>query len=251
MIDIENAKKVFDEYVSNYDPTVGRIKLKIEHIKRVAENIKNIALEQGLDSEQIKLAEIIGLLHDIGRFEQVRLYDTFSDKISVNHGEYGVKVLFKDGLINKFKLSEKDKEIVKLAILNHNRDKIQEGLDDEQLLYAKMIRDADKLDIYYTMCKYDFKDTFWYPDFDCEEISDLIMNEFKNDKKVNYADIKNNADVIVIFYAYVYDLYFETTNNILKEKNYLEKFTEKVCKNFKSEKIHTQVKEILEISSGQ
>lgn len=251
MIDIENAKKVFDEYVSNYDPTVGRIKLKIEHIKRVAENIKNIALEQGLDSEQIKLAEIIGLLHDIGRFEQVRLYDTFSDKISVNHGEYGVKVLFKDGLINKFKLSEKDKEIVKLAILNHNRDKIQEGLADEQLLYAKMIRDADKLDIYYTMCKYDFKDTFWYPDFDCEEISDLIMNEFKNDKKVNYADIKNNADVIVIFYAYVYDLYFETTNNILKEKNYLEKFTEKVCKNFKSEKIHTQVKEILEISSGQ
>mgnify|MGYP001624327424 FL=1 len=251
MIDIENAKKVFDEYVSNYDPTVGRIKLKIEHIKRVAENIKNIALEQDLDSEQIKLAEIIGLLHDIGRFEQVRLYDTFSDKISVNHGEYGVKVLFKDGLINKFKLSEKDKEIVKLAILNHNRDKIQEGLDDEQLLYAKMIRDADKLDIYYTMCKYDFKDTFWYPDFDCEEISDLIMNEFKNDKKVNYADIKNNADVIVIFYAYVYDLYFETTKNILKEKNYLEKFTEKVCKNFKSEKIHTQVKEILEISSGQ
>ena len=251
MIDIENAKKVFDEYVSNYDPTVGRIKLKIEHIKRVAENIKNIALEQGLDGEQIKLAEIIGLLHDIGRFEQVRLYDTFSDKISVNHGEYGVKVLFKDGLINKFKLSEKDKEIVKLAILNHNRDKIQEGLDDEQLLYAKMIRDADKLDIYYTMCKYDFKDTFWYPDFDCEEISDLIMNEFKNDKKVNYADIKNNADVIVIFYAYVYDLYFETTKNILKEKNYLEKFTEKVCENFKSKKIHTQVKEILEISSGQ
>ena len=251
MIDIENAKKVFDEYVSNYDLTVGRIKLKIEHIKRVAENIKNIALEQGLDSEQIKLAEIIGLLHDIGRFEQVRLYDTFSDKISVNHGEYGVKVLFEDGLINKFNLNEKEKEIVKLAILNHNRDKIQEGLDDEQLLYAKMIRDADKLDIYYTMCKYDFKDTFWYPDFDCEEISDLIMNEFKNDKKVNYADIKNNADVIVIFYAYVYDLYFETTKNILKEKNYLEKFTEKVCKNFKSEKIHTQVKEILEISSGQ
>ena len=251
MIDIENAKKVFDEYVSNYDPTVGRIKLKIDHIKRVAENIKNIALEQGLDSEQIKLAEIIGLLHDIGRFEQVRLYDTFSDKISVNHGEYGVKVLFEDGLINKFNLNEKEKEIVKLAILNHNRDKIQEGLDDEQLLYAKMIRDADKLDIYYTMCKYDFKDTFWYPDFDCEEISDLIMNEFKNDKKVNYADIKNNADVIVIFYAYVYDLYFETTKNILKEKNYLEKFTEKVCKNFKSEKIHTQVKEILEISSGQ
>ena len=251
MIDIENAKKVFDEYVSNYDPTVGRIKLKIEHIKRVAENIKNIALEQGLDSEQIKLAEIIGLLHDIGRFEQVRLYDTFSDKISVNHGEYGVKVLFEDGLINKFNLNEKEKEIVKLAILNHNRDKIQEGLDDEQLLYAKMIRDADKLAIYYTMCKYDLKDTFWYPDFDCEEISDLIMNEFKNDKKVNYADIKNNADVIVIFYAYVYDLYFETTKNILKEKNYLEKFTEKVCKNFKSEKIHTQVKEILEISSGQ
>ena len=36
MIDIENAKEVFNEYVKNFNPEDGRIKLKIEHILRVA-----------------------------------------------------------------------------------------------------------------------------------------------------------------------------------------------------------------------
>jgi len=42
MIDIENAYNEFDKYTSQYNPNDGRIKLKIEHIKRVAEKSKKI-----------------------------------------------------------------------------------------------------------------------------------------------------------------------------------------------------------------
>lgn len=151
MIDIENVKKEFKNYVSQFNPNEGRIKLKIDHIQRVAEISKKIAINLKLNDEQIKLAEVIGIFHDIGRFKQVEMYNTFSDKDSINHGELGVKVLYEDNLIQKFKIDEKYNRIIKCAILNHNRAKIEDNLTDEELLFSKIIRDADKLDIYYNM----------------------------------------------------------------------------------------------------
>ena len=98
MINIDNAKKVFLQYVKKYDITNGRIRLKMEHILHVADNSKMIAQNIGLDNEKVKLAELIGLFHDIGRFEQARVYDTFSDKDSgVDHAAYSLKVLYDDG----------------------------------------------------------------------------------------------------------------------------------------------------------
>ena len=97
MIDIENAKEVFNEYVKNFNPEDGRIKLKIEHILRVENYSKQIATNLKLNEEQIQLAELIGIFHDIGRFKQAEKYHTFSDKESgINHAEYSIKVLYED-----------------------------------------------------------------------------------------------------------------------------------------------------------
>ena len=82
MIDIQNIANKFEEYVSNYDANNERIKLKIEHIKRVASNSKIIAHNLNLTDEQNNLAIAIGFFHDIGRFEQVRIANTFSDSDS-------------------------------------------------------------------------------------------------------------------------------------------------------------------------
>ena len=102
MIDREKALKTFNTYVSKYNTEDEKIKLKIEHIQRVAKNANNIAENLNLSKEDIDLAWLIGLLHDIGRFEQVRLYHTFNDGKSVNHAEIGAKILFEDGLIREF-----------------------------------------------------------------------------------------------------------------------------------------------------
>ena len=90
-IDIEKAKHAFNEYVMKYNPDDEKIKLKISHIERVSHIAKEIAMELNLDKEDVELAELIGLLHDIGRFEQIRIYHTLIDNKSVNHGEYGAK----------------------------------------------------------------------------------------------------------------------------------------------------------------
>ena len=251
MIDVCKIERKFDEYVLNYDPENERIRLKIEHIKRVANNCKMIAEDLGLDIERINLAIAIGFFHDIGRFEQVRIADTFSDKISgINHGEKGVQVLFENDFIREFIEETKYDEIIKKAVLNHNKPSIENGLLDEELLFCKIIRDADKLDIFYTISeeRYSIQSIFWYPEFDCAEIAEDIIQEFKSHISINYSRIHNNGDVIAIFYAYIYDLYFPITKKIIYQNKYLEIFTKRVLNAFSSPKIHSQVKELLSVS---
>ena len=249
MIDIKNANIEFDKYVSQFNTNEGRIRLKIDHIKRVSTMSKKIAQNLHLNEEQVNLAELIGLFHDIGRFKQAELYNTFNDRISVNHAELSVKVLFDENLIDNFNVEEKYKELIKLAILNHNKNKIDENLNDTEMLFAKIIRDADKLDIYYTICEYDFQSIFWYPDFNCGPINDLIMSSFIENHFVNYSCIKSNSDQIPIFYAYIFDFYFDFSLKFLKEKKYLDKFTYRIYDNFTNDTVKQQVKQILEISN--
>ena len=93
MIDITKAKQEFKEYIKNYNPEDKKIALKIAHIERTSHIARKIAENLNLDKEDIELAELIGLLHDIGRFEQYTQYKTFSDLKSFDHGDYGVKLL--------------------------------------------------------------------------------------------------------------------------------------------------------------
>lgn len=250
MINIENAYIEFDKYTSLFNLEEGRIKLKIDHIKRVAAMSRKIAQYLKLDEEHVKLAELIGLFHDIGRFKQAQLYNTFNDRDTVNHAELSVKILFDENLIDNFNVDEIYKKIIKLAVFNHNKNKIDDGLTDEELLFAKIIRDADKLDIYYTICEYDFPSIFWFPDFNCSPISDIIMEDFITLNFVNYGNIKSNSDQILIFYAYMYDFNFDFSLKYLKENKFLDKFTERVYENFENDVTKQQVKKILDICNN-
>lgn len=138
MIDIVRAKKAFKEYVKKYNPDDSKVKLKIAHIERTAEVAKKLATELMLEKEDIELAELIGLLHDIGRFEQIRIYHTFVDKISIDHGKLGAKILFEDGLIRNFIEDKKYDTIIKKAIINHNKSKIEDGLDEKQICIVRL-----------------------------------------------------------------------------------------------------------------
>lgn len=222
-IDILKAKKVFKEYVKNYNPEDEKVKIKISHIERVSQIAKRLAEDLNLTQEDIELAELIGLLHDIGRFEQIRRFHTFVDKDSINHGEYGVKVLFEDGLIRDFIKDEKYDEIIKLSILNHNIAKIEKGLTEKQNLHAKIIRDADKTDIFYVLTIGDKKAIWEKEDLSNDKITDEIYREFTEEKYIDYKKRETSADFLVSHFAYVYDFNFNQSLKIIKENNYIDK----------------------------
>ena len=221
-IDIQKAKEYFEEYVKNYDYKDEQVKMKIAHIGRVANIARKLAISLELSEEDVELAELIGLLHDIGRFEQIKRYHTFLDKKSINHGEYGVKILFEDGLIRKFIEKSEYDEIIKKAIINHNRMYIEEGLSERELLHAKLIRDADKTDIYFVLQTAEKKTVWETDDLSNELISDEIYREYMENRRIEYANMKTCADILVADFAYVYDFYFKPSITIIKENHYLD-----------------------------
>ena len=85
-MDREKIKQTFASYTEKYDPDDPKIKLKINHTYRVADLSERIAATvPGSDADLTWLA---GMLHDIGRFEQVRRYGTFLDGKSVDHAAF-------------------------------------------------------------------------------------------------------------------------------------------------------------------
>ncbi len=248
MINIEKVKKIFKEYVSHYNINDGKIALKYNHILRVAEISKRIATELKLSEEDVKLAELIGIFHDIGRFEQVRRFNTFVDKDSINHGEYGVKILFDDGLIEKFDIDERYYKTIKLAILNHNRKAIEDdGMSEKDLLHCKIIRDSDKLDIFYILATDTMDNIYGCMTMENEELSDEIIREFKEDHYIDYKKRKNCGDIWISHMAYVFDFNYKSSYKVLLENDYINKFYKRM--DFKKEKTIKQAEEIVKIAN--
>ena len=121
MIDIEKAKKEFINYTEKFDLEKEEIKRKQEHSLRVMEASRKIADRLGLNEEEIWLASIIGLLHDIGRFEQYNRNNTYLNEMLLDHSNLGIKVLLEDDYIKKYVDNEKYIPIVLVAIKNHNK----------------------------------------------------------------------------------------------------------------------------------
>ena len=101
MIDIEKAKKTFKNFLNNYNKNELGFELKIVHTYHVVDNAKEIATKLNLSEEDIKLAELIALLHDIGRLEEITVLKKF-DSVKFDHASHGVKMLFENNLIRDF-----------------------------------------------------------------------------------------------------------------------------------------------------
>ena len=120
MKNLEQAEELFINYTKQFDLENIRLKQKQKHSLRVRDISKKIAKNLKLEDKDIQLATLIGLLHDIGRFEQFTEYGTFRDRESVDHGDLGVEILKKDNYIQEYVKSEDDINIIYLAIKNHN-----------------------------------------------------------------------------------------------------------------------------------
>lgn len=101
---MKDAKINFLEYTEKYIKLDDKVRLKINHTFRVMELCEMIGRSLNLSNENLDLAILCGLLHDIGRFEQWKQYGTFEDAKSIDHGNLGVEVLKENNLIKMNKM---------------------------------------------------------------------------------------------------------------------------------------------------
>ena len=185
----------FEKYVSNYDITNDDIKLKYDHSFRVMKLQEKYAKLLGFSDEDVELAKTIGLLHDIGRFEQLRVYNTYNDEISIDHADYSCEQLFDKGEIKNF-VSNKDwYPIIEYAIKNHNKRVMGENDDKRAIMHLKLIKDTDKIDIIYLLGSLNLKDLAPGK----EKVHKNVMNEFMSHKLVNKKYDKNRRSQRILW----------------------------------------------------
>lgn len=237
-MDFNKAKQAFEKYIDTYNRQDKQINLKYIHTYKVVELIGELAFRLNLDKEEMELARLIGLLHDIGRFEQIRKYDQIDDvKTNMDHAQESCIYLFDEGHIRDFIDETKYDEIIKKAILNHNKLEI-ETMDEKSLLFSKMIRDVDKIDIFRSMAiNYEME-------FKSDDITEKVLKQFSEKKTVDIKLIKNTSDKTIQTLSLIYDINFDESFDILVETDNFDLFLGMIEVEKNSEKLWKKLREL-------
>lgn len=246
-IDRRRAREAFDSYVAAYDATNPRIALKVEHTLRVAELCERIAREAGFTPAGVDLAWLCGLLHDIGRFEQLRRWDTFSDAASTSHAALGVEVLFGNegdtgvadddgsaagtiGIIHRFiDPNDELEEVIRAAVGFHSDYRLPEDLNVRTHAICDVVRDADKLDIL-RVASTDTVETVLNATEDellASAVSPAIEDAFFEHHTAHYSERVTPVDYLVNLACFAFELVYPTSLEIADEQEYLYRALER------------------------
>ena len=223
-MDLSHAVRKFEEYLDHYDRDDDKIRLKITHTYGVVEYSRKIALRLGLPEEDVELAQIIGLLHDIGRFEQIKRFDSF-EPATMDHAEFGVRILFEEGMIRQFLEKGDWDQIIETAVARHSDFRLEGIQDARALLHAKIIRDADKLD----NCRVKLDDSIEVMlgcsagEAGSQYISPEVWEECKSRKSVHLEKRKTKMDYWVSYIAYFFDINYPASAQIIQKERYVER----------------------------
>jgi HD superfamily phosphohydrolase YqeK len=249
-----NIRQTVTEYVLGFESDDERIKqnfdLKKNHIQRVIDNVTTLAQSLNWETEKVRVAQLIALLHDIGRFEQFKQYQTFADSVSEDHAELGIKIIVENGWLNN--LEENLQKLILRAVSNHNKLVIPKTDSEEIVLFSKIIRDADKIDIYDICIKeYQSRSTKKNNSLTLDlknspAISSEVAKSILSSKLPDKKHLITVTDFKLMQMAYVFDVNFKTTFEIISQRQYLQKIFDTLSKSdqvfelYRKTKIHVE-----------
>jgi len=223
-------KAWFEDYTGQFssdDPIVQEaMDLKAEHTLRVCDAIMDIGGTLALSGEELCMVEAAGLLHDIGRFEQYRRYRTFLDYRSEDHAALGVKVIKSHRVLRGLEPGAAD--MLMRLVGYHNRATLPSGEQEAFLFFLKLLRDADKVDIWRVLTEYyrnmeSHRNPAIELDFpDSGRISKPVYEALLERRPVQIADLKTLQDFKLFQIGWIYDVHFPRTFQIVRENRYLE-----------------------------
>jgi HD superfamily phosphohydrolase YqeK len=228
---LDNFTRWFDAYTSRFfgdDEYVNaHLQMKQEHTQRIRTEIVALAEQLALDEQQKRVAEVVALFHDVGRFPQFAEYRTFNDDRSIDHSRLSVKILRREGVLDV--LRGEERQWIETAIEYHGRKALPLHLNGQALLFAKLIRDADKLDIYrivierYQQYRADPDHFPWKPELPDEpRYSAQVFQAVMAGRLIEHTMLQTLNDVMLCKLSWVYDINFAATLARLRERGFLE-----------------------------
>ena len=225
-IDLKHAYEMMRQFFARYDANDPGNRLKIVHTYHVADNARILAEKLNLSKEDCDLAQLIGLLHDVGRFEELAIMKQFNNT-RFDHACYGVKML-KEGMLRDFINTDVYDEIICDAIAVHSLYELPEIKEERTLLHAKILRDADKLDNYRVKIEEEVENLFGCransrEAMDNSIISDPVFEALASRRCVDVKDRMTPLDYYVTIIGFYFGIAFEETRSIIKEEKLIEK----------------------------
>lgn len=225
-IDRHLARQAFDDYVRSYDPDNPRIALKVDHTIRVADLCAHIADAEGLDAD---LAWLCGLLHDVGRFEQVRRFDTFNDSLSVSHAALGAQILFGDEdprgpQIRSYVADDEEDNLLRTAVDTHSAYRLPHDLDERTRAYCNVLRDADKVDIIKVNCICPMVDIYGVSEDEMatSTLTPSVVEAFYEHRTIPRGTRKTPADILVSHVCFAWELVYPASRAAMHGQGHLE-----------------------------
>jgi hypothetical protein len=230
---LDKLKQWFSDYCRTFH-TPDRedqrnITLKEEHTRHVCDNMAAIAGDLALGEERAMLAETVALFHDIGRFPQYRRYRTFRDSVSVNHAALGAGVLIESNALGG--VLKREQDLIIRAVTLHNVFAIPQGLDPEALLFLKMVRDADKLDIWRVFIEFGnerAKERASAANLGLPDISGYspaVLASLRRKELVRYSTLRSMNDFRLLQLAWIFDLNFDASLRMVAERRYIDRMS--------------------------
>ena len=227
---LEELAGKYRAYVDGYRGPDGRLpdmmQLKLTHTMMVVAAAKRIAKEEGFDERTARACEAAALLHDTGRYEQLKLYNTFRDSDSVDHAVFSHDIVRDRGWLDGWE----DRAAILNAVLYHNRREIPaECTDPLELAAARTVRDADKIDIFRVLedqvehadWRHDSR-AFW----NLKTVSPpnpAVVSAIREGRPVDYQLITCLADFVLIQVGWmVSGLEYATSRRICAERGHLD-----------------------------
>ena len=210
------------------DPAIqAMLQLKIDHTMRVCQEIITLGQQLDLPAPLLTLAEITAVFHDVGRFEQFATYRTFADRLSVDHAALGVTILRQCGLLHGIDPALHD--VIYRVIAYHNRKAVPLPENDLCLFLTKLLRDADKLDIWHVVLEEYAKPSaqrnadicMGLPD--TPELSAAACADLLARRMVDIRHLRTLNDFKLLQLGWMYDLNFSATFQALRERRYIER----------------------------
>lgn len=224
----------FAQYVERYTQQGSNeqqyIDLKRDHTLRVLDNAAQIAATLSLDSDLRKAALLGALFHDVGRFEQYKVYKTYSDRNSVNHGLLGCRILRHENVLAGE--SREMQQAVRAVVALHNKFSLPAMLPNHIRVATTIVRDSDKLDIFPVLVSNFTHDgsksdvvTLGLKD-GAELYTPQILHNVLHGEPVRYVDMQYVNDFKLLLSSWVFGLEYRTAMQLMHERGVMEQLLE-------------------------
>jgi hypothetical protein len=228
---LKEIQRWFDTYVDGFRGSDGKLapllQLKLEHSRRVAEDARGMACDMGWSAPDVNTAEAIGILHDVGRFSQYVEFKTLSDRHSINHAARSWDVVESEGVLAGVETTVG--QSIRDAILHHNRIEIPAGVVQNSLPFVRLIRDADKLDIFRIFHDIVSSDRLGeHPELLLGvplegPANPELVNMIRAQRNVPFSMIKSLTDFKLIQLSWVYDIHYPPAFARIDQRNIIGK----------------------------